>query len=227
MTVNFDPDGDFADTIDGLETVTLLRRGSSGATVVTHALRRAATTDEPTLHNRSNTRKVVPGGGRHTASEVTWHLPAEQLGSSPGLGDSIVDADGRRWTILDVQLTTLRSRWRCSTCNLAVVYGLDDTISILKASYAKGTGGAAESTWRPWKTGVRARIQPAAVKVDTEHGARRTTALYQIFVEEDLALDHDYRIRAADGTIYKVRGTLGAERIGELQTIDAELAQRP
>ncbi len=227
MTVNFNPDGDFADAIDGLETITLVRRGSSGTTVVTHALRRAATTGEPTLHNRYNTRKAVPGGGRHTASEVTWHLPTEQLGDSPRLGDAIIDGDGRRWTILDVQLATLRSRWRCTTCNLAVVYGLDDTISILKATYAKGSGGAAEPTWRSWKTGVRARIQPAAAEVGTQHQARQTTVRYQIFVEEDLALDHDYRIRAADGTIYKVRGTLGAERIGELQTIDAELTQRP
>jgi hypothetical protein len=223
MTVDFDPDADFADVIDGLETVTLRRRGSTEATVVTHALRRAATTHEATLRNRYNTRKEVPSGGRHTASEVTWHLPKEQLGDSPRLGDAIVDGDGRRWTILDVQLTTLRTRWRCAACNLAVVYGLDDTITILKATYAKGDGGAAETTWRPWKTGVRARIQPAAADVGTEHLSRRTITRYQIFVEEDVAVDHNHCIQGTDGTIYRVRATLGAERIGELQTIDAEV----
>ncbi len=223
MTIDFDPDSDFADAIDGLETVTLRRRGSSDATVVTHALRRAATTREAAVRNRYDTRKEVPSDGRHTASEITWHLPSEQLSDSPRLGDAIIDGDGRRWTILDVQLTTLRTRWRCTTCNLAVAYGLDDTITILKATYVKGDGGAAEPTWRPWKTGVRARIQPAAAEMNTEHQARRTTTRYQIFVEEDVAVDHNHCIQGPDGTIYKVRATLGAERIGELQTIDAEV----
>lgn len=228
MTVSFDPDADFARVIDGLETVTLRRRGSSAATVVTHALRRAATTREATLHNRYSTRKrEVPSDGRQTASEVAWHLPTEQLSDAPRLGDAIVDVDGRRWTILDVQLTTLGSRWRCATCNLAVAYGLDDTITILKATYVKGDGGAAEAIWRPWKTGVRARIQPAAAEMGTQHRSRRTTTRYQIFVEEDVAVDHGHCIQGPDGTVYKVRGTLGAQRIGELQTIDAEVTPWP
>jgi len=223
MTVTFDPDSDFAEVVDGFETVTLRRRGSSDATVVTHALRRAATTGEPTLRNRYNTRKRLPGGGAHTASEVVWHLPKEQLADSPRLGDAIVDGDGRKWTILDVQLATLQTRWRCSACNLAVVYAMDDTITLLKAAYTKGDGGAAEATWRPWKTGIRARIQPAAADVAAEHHARRTTTRVQIFVEEDVAADQNHRIRGPDGTIYRIRGTLGAERIGEFQTIDAEV----
>jgi hypothetical protein len=223
MTLNFVPDGDFAEVADGLETVTLRRRGCSEATVVTHALRRAATTREPTLHNRYNTQKQVPTGGLHTASEVSWHLPTEELGDPPRLGDAIVDGQGRRWTILDVQLTTLRTRWQCAACNLAVVYGLDDTVTILMASYGKGYGGAAEPTWRPWRTGVRARIQPAAADVGSGHQARRTTRRFQIFVEEDVVVDHNHRIQGPDGTIYRVRASLGAERIGELQTIDAEV----
>jgi hypothetical protein len=223
MTINFDPNGDFADVLDGLETVTLRRRGSSQATVVTSALRRAATTREPTLHNRYNTQKQVPAGGLHAASEVSWHLPTEQLSEQPRLGDTILDGEGRRWTILDVQLTTLRTRWQCAACNLAVVYGLDDTVTILAADYAKGEGGAAEPTWRPCRTGVRARIQPAAADVDSEHEARRTARRYQIFVEEDVTVGHNQRIQGPDGTIYRVRGSLGAQRIGELQTIDAEV----
>jgi hypothetical protein len=227
MTLNLDPNGDLADVVDGLETVTLRRRGSGSATVITGALRRAATTHEPTLHNRYNTRKQIPSGGRHTASEVAWHLPREQLSEEPRLGDALIDGDGRRWTILDVQLATLQTRWVCAACDLAVVYGLDDTITILKATYLKGDGGAAEAAWRPWRTGVRARIQPAAAEMGSQHQARRTTRRYQIFVEEDVVVDHNHRIQGPDGTIYKVRATLGADRIGELQTIDAEATTRP
>jgi hypothetical protein len=225
MTMDFDPSADLAGATDGLETVTFRRRGSGDATVITHALRRAVTTREATIHNRYHTRKTeVPTGGHYTDSDVIWHLPTEQLSDSPRLGDLIVDGEGRRWTILDVQAATLRTRWRCTTRDLAVAYALDDTVTILEATYAKGDGGAAEPTWRTWKAGVRARIQPAAVEIVVDNQAQQTIRRYQIFVEEDIALDHNHSIQGPDGTIYKVRATLGGDRIGELQIIEAEAA---
>ena len=219
MALNFDPSADFAAAADGAEAVTLQRRGSapgSPGTDVAHALRRAVTT-----------REAAESNGYYTASDVTWHLPTEELGDAPELGDVITDGDGRHWTVLEVQLATLRTRWRCATRSLAIVYALDDTITVLKATYVKDDGGAAEPTWWPWKTGVRARIQPQAAKADSEHQARQTTARYRIFVEEDLAVDHTHRIEGPDGAIYKITGVTGAERIGELQTIEAEVTPWP
>jgi len=219
MTLDFDPAADFAEVIDGTETVTLLRRGNtpgSPGTAVAGALRRAVTT-----------REAAQTGGRYTASDVTWHLPVEELGDAPAVGDLLSDGQGRRWTILEVTLATRRTRWRCTARDLAVVYGLDDTVAILKASYVKDEGGAAEPTWRPWKTGIRARIQPAEAKTATEHRARQTARQFRIFVEEDLLLDHTHRIRGPDGTIYKVTGTSGGQRIGELQTIHSEVTPWP
>jgi len=219
MPPAFDPSADFADAVDGTETVAVCRRGStpgSPGTTVSHALRRAVTT-----------REAAESHGRYTASDVIWHLPAAELADSPRLGDLVVDADGRRWTILEVQSAALRTRWRCAARNLAIVYGLDDTITILKATYTKDDGGAAEPLWRPWKTGVRARIQPVATRAGTKHRARQTVTRYQIFVEEDFSLDHTHRIQGPDGTIYQVTGTRGADRIGELQTIEAKITPWP
>jgi hypothetical protein len=147
MALNLDPSGDFPQAADATEAVTLRRRGTSPGspgTVVPHALRRAVTT-----------REAAQSHGRYTASDVTWHLPTGELPESPRLGDVIADGEGRRWTVLEVQLATLGTRWRCTARDLAIVYALDDTVTVLKASYAKGEGGAAEATWRPWKTGVR------------------------------------------------------------------------
>jgi len=222
MPLNFNPDSDFAQVTDGLETVTLWRRGSSRTTVVTGAKRAVATTQSAKTRNRHNTWKDIASDGRYAARDLDWHLPAQQLDDAPRPGDAIVDSDGRRWTILETQRATLQSRWRCATRNLAIVYGLDDTVTILKATYAKGNAGALEATWRPWKTGVRARIQPAATEVRTERQARRTNRRFRIFLEEDVALDHTHRIKAPDGTIYGIRGTNGADRIDEVQTVDAE-----
>ena len=224
--MNFDPTDDLATVADGLEAVTLLRRGStSGAagTVIAHALRRAITTREATVFNRNDVHKSVAGGGQHTAADVVWHLPAAELPQSPRLGDVILDAAGRRWTILEVQRATFGARWRCAARDVAIAFGLDDTITVLKTVVPAGSGGPAEPLWRPWRTGVRARIQPAETNITRNAASSSTTAHYRIFVEQDLELDHTCCIRGADGTIYTITAAIGAERIGELQVLEAEV----
>jgi len=214
--MSFDPSSDFADLVDGTEPITLNRRGSTpggAGETIQNALRRAITVSEAA---RSN--------GKYTASDLTWHLPCEQLSKRPGLGDVITDAGGQRWTVLDVRAATLQSRWQCSTRNLAVVYALDDTVTVLKAVYAKGDGGAASATWRPWRTGIRARIQPLETGMGVRHASRQAANQYTIFIEEDLSLDHTHRIKAADGTIYKITNIEGTQRIGKLPAIQAEEA---
>ena len=215
MATTFDPSSDFIHAADGLETVTLRRRDSvpgSPGTAITHGLRRAVTT-----------REASASGGRYTTSDVTWHFPVAEMPQSPRLGDVLCDVAGRRWTVLDVAQTTLGSRWRCTSRSLAIVYGLDDTITILQAAYTKGGGGAMEPTWRPSKTGVRARIQPVASRTEPQQQSRQTATRCQIFVEELLSLDHTHRILGPEGTVYKVLGVAAAQRIGELQTIEAEV----
>ena len=117
-------------------------------------------------------------------------------------------------------MRNIGARWRCETKNVAVAFGLDDTISVLKAS---GTpGGSGTTTWQTWRTGVRARIQPIETTVTNVAGTATTTASYRIFVEENLELDHTCCIRGPDGTIYTITRTVGAERIGELQVIEVQ-----
>ena len=159
MSVGFDPSTDFEDITDGLEAVTLTPRFSSSTTAVTAALQRAVTTNE-----------VQASDGKYLASDVRWHLPVAEVSSRPALGTRIVDAGGTYWIILDVQEATLSRRWRCICRNPAIAYGLDDTITIELASYSKGDGGAAEKSWKVWKAGVRARIQPAGP--EAQHGQR-------------------------------------------------------
>ena len=130
----------------------------------------------------------------------------------------ILDGDGRRWTILTVKRATLGARWRCETRNLAIAVGLDDTISV-----QKNVGDSYSPIWQTWKTGLRARIQPLKTTINSTAATPSTIALYRIFVEENIELDHTCRIRGPDGTIYTITSAIGAEQIGELQVIEAEV----
>jgi hypothetical protein len=220
----FDPSDDFSRVADNTESVTLLRRGATpgdAGTVILHALRRAAQSGEFAAKNRDESRRYINSDGQCVAADVDWHLPAAELQAPPGIGDAILDGDGLRWTILELELIMLSSRWKCSTRELSIAYGLDDTVTILKAEYGKSDAGAAEPAWQTWRTGVRARIQPVEVKVSAENSARCATSTYRIFVEDDLTLDQTHRIRGADGTIFQITSVTGSARLGELQTIEA------
>jgi hypothetical protein len=224
MNSNFDPGADFSRVADNTEAVTLLRRGATpgnAGTVILHALRRTAQSGEFAAKNRDESRRYVNSDGQCVAADVDWHLPAAELQAPPGIGDAILDGDGLRWTILELELIMLRTRWKCTARELSIAYGLDDTVTILKAEYAKSDAGAAEPAWQTWRTGVRAKIQPVEVKMGAENSALCATSTYRIFVEYDLVLDQTHRIRGADGTIFQITSVTGSARLGELQTIEA------
>jgi hypothetical protein len=209
MALQFDPSDDLAQVVDGLAAVIVTRPGSSAKTDVPHALRRPI-----------RTREAQESGGRYTAGDVVWHLPASELSTAPRPGDVILDAGGGRWTVLDVRQTTLDGRWRCVARELAVVHGLDQHVDIEKATYAKGEGGADVPTWHVWKTGLRAKIQPGLIEMSDDHQRQVTTAGFTVFLAEDVSLDHTHRIKAPDGTVYRVLACRKADRIDALLEID-------
>jgi len=205
----FDPSDDFAAVIDGLASVVVVRPGTSARTEVAHALRQAV-----------RTRQSEQSRERPATADVVWHLPASELSEPPRLGDVILDADGVRWTILDVRQTMLGTRWRCVARNLALYHGLDAFVDVEKTSYVKGSGGADEPAWHAWKTGLRAKIQPAGAALGQADQRQITAARFTVFLAEDLPVDHTHRIKAADGTIYAITGFRKAERIDALMEID-------
>jgi hypothetical protein len=105
--------------------------------------------------------------------------------------------------------------------NLAIVHGLDQHVDIEQAIYAKGEHGAEQAAWRPWRTGVAARIQPVQSTAAEEHQRRVTTAAFVVYLAESLAVDHTHRIKSPDGTVYRVVGSRRAERIDALMEVDA------
>jgi hypothetical protein len=172
MTTNFTPADDFAAITDGLESVTLLRRETPGGpgVVIPHALRRTIDTAEVVGENR----KTIESDGRYSAADTAWSLPVAELADAPRLGDVVLDAAGRRWTILDVRLVTLSARWRCRTRELSIAYGLEDDLAVLQAEYSKSEAGAVETVWSVLIDHVRGRIQPLDTQIAAEDSAQNS-----------------------------------------------------
>jgi len=206
----FHPDDDFPNVADGLEPVTVLRLGGGEAIAVAGALRQA-------IH----TREAERSQGRYTAADVGWSLPARELPQPLRPGDAIVDADGQRWTVLEVSQLSRRTRWRCVARNLAVFHRLDDMIDLEKAEFTKGQGGAEEPTWRVAWAGLRARIQPVETGIRAEHGRQTAVRRFKVFLEDAVQLDEAMRIRGPNGAIYAIAACRKAEAIDALMEIDA------
>lgn len=207
----FDPSTDFATVVDGLALVTLRARDGS-ETPVAHALRRAVTV-----------REAAASDGKYTASDVVFHLSAAETGR-PELGSLIVDALGQ-WTILEVALETLGARWRCICRDLAISAGLDTLVTIQKASYTKGAGGALEPIWSDLYTNERAKIQPVSAERLIDHQAVGQTEQALVFFTWPLPLTPQHRIVGPDGTTYRFLSWEDAQRIDALFTARVEVTR--
>ena len=211
MSVGFDPSTDFQDITDGLETITLDRRGSSDNVTVTAALQRMISTREL----RATGGSPLSSDGKLQSGDVRWHLPNAQVTTMPRMGDWIEDVSGNRFQILMVDNSTLQNRWMCAARNLRVAYGLEDTITIERATYAKGDAGAFEDDYKIWKTGVRARIQEDVADMEVDAGAKRTTKEINILLEDDYDIRQSDRIKDRRGTFYRIAGTIQKADIGQ------------
>ncbi len=222
----FNPAPDLPTIADGTETVTLVRRddpSDAPGTMIQGALRLAVVRRGPVVSNRYEVRRRVDTFGRFTAGDVVWRLPTAHLPAAPQLGDVLLDAAGGRWTILEVEQPPLGAGWRCTARDLVPAYSLDDSVAVLEPVYVKGCGGAAEATWTVWRTGVRASIQPIREAPALARGTRRTAVRVRILLAENLDLSAAHRIRGPDGTVYRILAVAGRQRLGEPQTIEAEV----
>lgn len=136
--LSFTPGDDFVAVTDGMSSVTLTQSQGSLSVEVMHA-----------LHRAMETKEAKQSGGRYTVNDVVWHLPASELPEPPRLGDLLVDAQGQRWTILQVQAATQGSRWRCVARNLTIVEGLDQTVGIEQAIHDRWAETAALAALLP------------------------------------------------------------------------------
>jgi hypothetical protein len=215
--MSFDPASDFVRVVDGTQRVALRRRGAAAGaedTTIDRALRSAATSQD-----------IARSNGRYMVGDAVWRLPSAELPASPAAGDVIIDGDGGHWTILEVQSLARGTCWRCASRQVRIAHGLDDIVTILKASVTKGDGGAMVRAWQVWKTGVRARIQPLEAVPRVEGDAQLTASRFRVFLAENAALEHTHRIQGPDGTIYRITRVANAEQLGEPQTVEVEEVQ--
>lgn len=199
---------------DGQQSVTLHHANGSTATV-TLALRR-----------QIGTREAAASGGKYLADDVVWHLPASQIADRPLPGAVIVDAALLRWVVQAVQQQSWDSRYRCIARRLSIADGLDQLITLERASWSKSLSGAPVATWHLLRSDIAARVQPIDTQVRATLGQRWLRATHRIYLAEPLELDGDCRIKHGT-TVLQVLGTEHADQINQLLTVWAVITPWP
>ncbi len=205
MTLSFDPTTDFAQAVDGLESVTLQRRGSSQTVTVSSAQRQQETAQES-----------EPSDGAVRQADILWHLQLPAGEDPPEVGDAVIDLQGNRWTILQVEALSLLGRWKCAARDLRIAYGCFDRVDIERAVWGDLGSGPEIVGWNYAFSALPVKIQPSTVVVDNSVTPVATTAHFDIILSETIALEPDDRFVAEDGTIYQIESYEQSERIDVL-----------
>ncbi len=194
------PDDELEDVIDGVETAQFAR--SNGTRLpLTHALRRAV-----------RRREGEPSGGAVARSDVTWHVSAAELAEEPQLGERVVDAAGREWTVLGVERATLGTRWALWCRSIEISAGLDQRVTIQRANVSKGPHGEPVISWEDLRTQVPGKLQAIEAVVGTALDRRVTEVTHRLWTLETVEAGHELRVLHA-GVAYRVVGSRQGARI--------------
>lgn len=205
MAMVFDATGDFSAIVDAAEPLTLLRRGSSVEVAIAGAWRFADRRSE-----------AEPTGGYVISADVTFQFEWPASTTLPQLGDQLRDAAEECYTVLVVERLQGGTRIRCGARSLRIASGLDSLIDVEQAVWADLGSGLEITGWATVRSAVHARIQPDETTIDETADPITSTAIYRVTLDDDSPLDHNHRIVAGDGAVYRMLSYTAAERMDVL-----------
>lgn len=205
MPANLNLTGHFSAIVDAAEAVTLLRRGSSAEEAIAIAWRYADRRSE-----------AEPTGGYVVQADVEWQFEWSDATKLPQLGDRLRDASGECYTVFAVNRLQGNTRLKCETRSLRIAHGLDCLVDIELAVWEYLGSGLEITGWTSFRPAVHARIQPDETTIDETTEPITSTATYRVLIDDDTPLDHNHRIVAGDGAVYRLLIYTQAERIDGL-----------
>lgn len=177
-------------------------------------------------HARKRTisnREAAASSGRYLMTDATWAIPRAEVAAGIVPGITIADRNGGRWVVMAVVESALGSFWRCTARDLSIAFALDSTVTILRAhvDHDDGQAVAAEKDWRPWREGVRARVQPVIADTETMHGKTYFAERANVYFAEPWEVEPFDRIRTASGKTYAIDGWEMPADIGQAFVVSA------
>lgn len=197
--------------IDDTEAITFRRVGDSKEVdyPVAYALKYQTTVAEQ-----------APSAGVYAAADCQWSIPVRLLPVQPRPSDEIIDEDGNTYVVLLADVATAKTRYRVTTRNLTLAYGLRDIVSVWQGKTSSHDLQRVQEFERK-HIRIAARIQPMDRVIETVRGKRLTVDRVRIYLSRRFPdLTADDQIRHGD-TTYTVVSINDIETLGELFSVEA------
>ncbi len=172
-------------------------------------------------------KERAPSNAAYVGADLQWLVSGTLLPVPPKPGDQIQDAAGVLWTVQTADYEVLDKQYLLDCLNLAIVYQLQDTITIERPTISYDGSGVRVKTWPP--TGgstpyqnLAARVQPLDASLVDERGLRGLAVTHACIVSQQVSVTNEDRINLG-GVYYEIRGYHNPARVDELPVIDAEL----
>lgn len=197
-------------------------------------------------------RELAVSQGVYTSQDLVWLVPQANLtGLTPGgdkepvakPADTITDAAGNVWTVLEVFFNTLKSTWRLMTRNLAIAFDLQDAVDIQRYTLTYDAAGAPVRAWPDNNVGtilaagstpyaaLPARAQLLTDEIKDERGLRGFQGNYAVYLSQQVQVTQEDRVKWTDKSTspatvryLDILGIHNPLRIDELPVLDARLA---
>lgn len=191
-------------------TLTSVRDGQDLTAAVTHALR-----GQPSIKERA------PTGGVYTGTDLLWLLPGVLLGGlTPKPGDTVTDAAGVIWTILQPEYDQLDQMWQCYAVALAIAHDLRDRVTLWKPATEQDAAGSRSSDHVQVGPERSARVQLVSEAPAEGRGKKLWVRTWRVYLAAEAGrVTHEWQVRDADGVIYEPSAVENRSRIDELSVI--------
>ena len=199
------------------------------------------------LRSDVNVREQAPSFGVYTGADTNFRIPLSYLPPDfPPLKprDRVIDEQGREYTVLSVQPGRNHggraNSYKLMCRDLSIAYGLRDLITIEEPRRELDDGHAKlVISWAEKYRLIPARVQLESEAIAEMAGKRVTQGTFRVFVDREVSVTHENRIKWIPGLIrnpqthalaapdladiryLEVTGYSNAESISELPTISA------
>lgn len=212
MALEIDAREDFDFILDFDQPLTLHRHGTSVSVAIAGARRFSLGVESAASYRGA--------AARHDAA---WQFSWQDLTDLPRIRDTLTDAEGNCWGIVQVERLEGDSRLRCTCRNVRILHTLNDWVSIEIAVWDDLGSGPEIVDWQTVRPTVAARIDIEKTTVDNAANPPTSTATYRVTLGEPFALDHNHRLVDPDGRTYQIVEYLPAPGVDDLDVVRVEV----
>ena len=160
--------------------------------------------------------------------EGTLFVWPKSRSARPPIGSVVVDSDGTYWTVWQVTAKQHVETWEPKCLNLSIVATMDNTATILKATYTHGRAGEAKAVWAGLFSGkttptaddtIPAHFQPSMETAKIEFSADWSEEVYRVYFKDPVPMEAaggEYRLVDNTGQRFRVMRYYDEERIDKL-----------